>query len=349
MPASPSSSPRRRASCEAARDVVDVQGIDEHRSPAGHVLGAGAVRGHHGGALRHRLQHRQAEALAQARVGQGLRTGVEGAQLVGRHEAECPDVAAGDGHVTPAARSGQDQLEVGVLGPDALERRDQAGQVLAGLDRAGEQDVGPVEAELLPGVGHLLGRGPLGTHAQRYEAQPCFADAVRREIGPRGHRRAQHQVGVAAQELETPVEGPQPAAREVVGLVEERQVVHGHDQRGRSGRDDASWWHGRRRPARSPARPSVGAARATPRRARSSAAAANAPARPVGTASGGGPRWAALTPTTSTSPRSWTAATTSSAATAVPPGTRCQHCSRVTAARTADHPGRRRRRSMVAR
>src|SRR5437763_3725115 len=52
---------------------------------------------------------------------------------------------------------------------------------------------------------------------------------------------------------------------------------------------------------------------------------------------GGGSRCRAATPTSSTSSRASSAATSSSAATAVPPGTACQHCSRVTATRTALH------------
>src|SRR5690606_9018130 len=43
--------------------------------------------------------------------------------------------------------------------------------------------------------------------------------------------------------------------------------------------------------------------------------------------------WRAATPTSSTSPRRSRAATDSSVARAVPPGTRCQHCSSVTATR----------------
>ncbi len=54
----------------------------------------------------------------------------------------------------------------------------------------------------------------------------------------------------------------------------------------------------------------------------------------VGThGSGGGWRWRALTPMSERSGRATSALTASSAAEAVPPGTRCQHCSSVTATR----------------
>src|SRR5262249_34530971 len=54
--------------------------------------------------------------------------------------------------------------------------------------------------------------------------------------------------------------------------------------------------------------------------------------------SGGSAPWRAATPTTSTSSRASRVRASSIAATAVPPGTGCQHCSRVSATLTAYTP-----------
>ena len=113
-------------------------------------------------------------------------------------------------------------------------------QVLAGLERADEQHVGPVEAVALRGRGHLVGRGRHRRRTpERHEPQPASADAVRRDVAPAspststapGRRRGRTSSRPRRKNR-------RPRGREVVGLVEEGEVVHRHDERRRAGRDD---------------------------------------------------------------------------------------------------------------
>ena len=69
--------------------------VDQHSRATGGLLGRRATTGDDGRALGHRLEHRQAVPLALARVAEHLGARVQRAEVVGGHEPDEPDVAAG--------------------------------------------------------------------------------------------------------------------------------------------------------------------------------------------------------------------------------------------------------------
>ena len=107
---------------------------------AGHLGGGGGGRGDDGGALGHGLEHREAEALAQARVGDDRGGRVQRVEVGRRARTRGggPPVA-GRSVLQP---SGPTSTSSASTVPEPGERLEQPGQVLAGLDRADEQHEG---------------------------------------------------------------------------------------------------------------------------------------------------------------------------------------------------------------
>ena len=66
-PSARSSSRRDDGLLDPGRDRLDVERVDEHGRAAGDLLGRAAAARHDGRAARHRLEHRDAEALVQRR------------------------------------------------------------------------------------------------------------------------------------------------------------------------------------------------------------------------------------------------------------------------------------------
>ena len=290
------------------------------------------ARGHHRRALRHRLQHRQAEALAQARVGEDLGTGVQRAQLGRRSRSRAPGrspagAAASPQPLGPARTSSRSGAR-----PSRSNAATSRAQVLAGLERADEQQVGPVEAELLAGVGHLLGRGPLDVRRP----------AARGAAGRRRRRAPRQSASVAIDEHSTRSASRRTSSRPRWKIRSPRRVKWSGSWRkarsctvttsgaDRGGTTIVVAWTTSTRPGRQLDRgPPQPVPRLVERGPRQRQRAHRH--RPVGTPSGGGPPVGRAHTDDLHVAAVVDRATTSSAATAVPPGTRCQHCSRVTA------------------
>ena len=304
-----------------------------------------------GGALRHRLQHRQAEALAQARVGRGpphRRTGRAAGRGVTKPSART--VATGRRRRRPSrsVRPGPARGRRARPGRARTPRPGGAGSCGARPCRRRARRAGRGRscwrASATSAAVARSVRTPSGTRRSRASPTPCAARSAHVAIDEHSTRSASRR---RSSRPRWKVRSPRRV--KWLGLVEEGEVVHGHDQRGRSGRDDDRGGvddvdpPGRQLDPRPP-QPVPRLVERGPRQ-RQRAHRHDRPERRRAEGPGG--------PRSHRRPRRRRGrgphATTSSAATAVPPGTRCQHCSRVTAARTADHPGRRRRRSMLAR
>ena len=198
------------------------------------------------GTARHRLEHRQAEALGLAgeRDDQGA---AEQAGQVGRAQEAGPHHLQRRRHlgdrlvdlVVPAAAAGEDQCRrLGQLGHRLHPAAHQVGDVLAALEHTEERDVGapvqpqPVGHALRLGVGRRVERREVDAvagHVDRLgvavdEPDELVLGRLRRHDHPRRatHRRA----GRGAVEA-----GPDGAVQ--LGLRDERDVVHGHHHRHR--------------------------------------------------------------------------------------------------------------------
>ena len=235
--------------------------------------------------------------------------------------------------LVPTLGAGEDQVDVGAAEP--LEGREQARRGSCGARwcrsraRSGRRcRSGPARRR------PPRRRRPCGVDAPRHEAQAGGVEAVAGAVVERGLRRAHHEGGVAAGELDgRGGRSRTPRRVNCSGSREERQVVDGHHQRRRRRRAPPSPWRGSRRPGRWPARPPGAAASATTRTAPAGAAAGPRRGSRGAHAAGGGALWRALRRRARGRSGPTRARTDSRAARAVPPGTACQHCSRVTATR----------------
>ncbi len=232
----------------------------------------------------------------------------------------------------PSLRADQHELVVAVVSADARERGEQAGDVLARLDGADPRDVGALQIEPLLRDGDLVEGCRLPVDSEQHDPQPALVDPRVDTVAPRRFGRAHHDVGVGPCQLEAATHEPVPPSRQLVESVEERQVVDRDDEWCPRRRDDqARRVHDVDRPG-GPL--DLGPAQAVPRlveRGRGSGSDTTGAGGRHGVA--GGTRCRAETPTTSTSSRAASPRMRPSAATAVPPGTRCQHCSIVSATR----------------
>ena len=222
---------------DAAPDVGDVQRVDEHHRVAADLGRRGAPARHDRRAVGHGLEDGQAEALAQAgvadRVGALVERGLR--RLVDEPQ---PSLSRPGCLVAPPLRPDHDHLLLEVERAVGLQ---QAGQVLAGLEGADEQQVRAIgEAEPAPHGVHGRGRRSLDrVEAQRDEPELRGVEPGGDGVVERRSRRAQHQVGVLADASERRGEGVDAVAGERPGIVAEGQVVHGHDERRRlPGRDE---------------------------------------------------------------------------------------------------------------
>ena len=149
-------------------DRLDVGRVDEDADALCELLRRRASRRDHGRALRHRLDDGEAEALEQARHAQDRRGRVERLEIRARQPAEHADAVAGArGEIremrfeilVPAARPDEHELDVRVVEPG--EGADQAGEVLARLDRARPEDE-PLRQRIRgPHARDVSGRGDL--------------------------------------------------------------------------------------------------------------------------------------------------------------------------------------------
>ena len=117
-------------------DRRDVERVDEDGRVADDLLHRAAGARHDGRAARHRLERGNAEALVERREDEAARAAVGGGQLVVLDPAEPGDVLPGDACVPPAGRADEPQLHTG-----AGRGLDDAGEVLAGLERPDSQHV----------------------------------------------------------------------------------------------------------------------------------------------------------------------------------------------------------------
>ena len=118
-----------------ACDRAGVERIDEHRGVACDLLGRSARGRDDGGAARHRLEHRDAEALVERRIDDAARAAVVRGELVVVDLAE-PAHCAARVDAAPAARADDAQLDAGPRG-----RVDRAREILARLERADGEHV----------------------------------------------------------------------------------------------------------------------------------------------------------------------------------------------------------------
>ena len=110
---------------DAAGDVVDVGGSTSTAAPPAASSVDVPAAGDDRGALGHRLEHRQPEPLAQARVAEDVGAGVQRAEVGVGHEAEEADVAAEAVAASPQpVGAGDDQRQ---RPSSCADRRDQAG------------------------------------------------------------------------------------------------------------------------------------------------------------------------------------------------------------------------------
>ncbi len=295
-----------------------------------------AGRGDHRRALGHGLEHGQAEALTQARIAEDRprRRRAGRAHRAGRSRSPAPAIAPARAtrrgpRSSPAGRPARARCRDST----SAKARNRVGQVLPRFDRAGPEH----ERSLEPVLG-TSGRD-LGL-VDRFDVDAPRHDRerVRRRCRARCNRRPwpamePGQGGVATGQLEGALEEPKPVAGEVRRVVQEREVVHGHDERHATGRH----------------RPAGGvdhvdgpggafhlrAARVVPRLVERGPRQRQHLDRDrrASTRSGGGWRWRAATPISSMSVKVGSARADSIAERAVPPGTECQHCSSVNATR----------------
>src|SRR6202023_1445072 len=86
-------------------DRRDVKRVDEHRCTARDLLAGSAGARHHGAATGHRLEHWEAEALVEGRIGEAACAPVESGELRVRDLAEQPHRA---GHLDAPPAAGAD-------------------------------------------------------------------------------------------------------------------------------------------------------------------------------------------------------------------------------------------------
>ena len=217
--------------------------------------------------------------------------------------------------------------------------------VLPRLDRADPRDVWPAQIEPLLRDGDLVEGCRMPVGSEQHDPQPVFVDPCVETVAPRRFRRAHHDVRVGPCQLQAATHEPVPPVRQLVRSVEEGQVVDRDDEGCPRRRDDeARRVHDVDGSCRR-ARLRAGASRATPRRARLAGAEATrrAPEGAMGPPAADGAAPKRPRPRRRRGPRD--RASGPSAATAVPPGTRCQHCSIVRATRRLLPPVGSRRRS----
>ena len=96
---------------DTGSDRFRVERVDKHGRPARHLLRGAATRRDDGRATRHRLDHRQPEALVERREHETARAAVE------RRQLRVIDAALPSGHLdpTPTRRSDDPQLDVRAL------------------------------------------------------------------------------------------------------------------------------------------------------------------------------------------------------------------------------------------
>ena len=209
---------------ERGGDGVDVERVDEQRRLAGDLGRRGRGRGDDRGALGHRLQHGQAEALPEARVADGRGSGVQGIDVGAGQEPEPP---GGRGRqVAPALGPGDH--EVGVDRAEAVERLEQPGQVLPRLHRAREEHVGPLQAVE---AAHALDRRRRGRRRRRAPTARPASGRPRCPAASQSARVVSDGQSTSAASSRTRsrnrLNTATPSRGEVVGLVEEVEVVDG--------------------------------------------------------------------------------------------------------------------------
>ena len=153
--APPAQGPVPEQGLQATPNRRHIEGIDAHRRVAAHFHQRRDVRRQHRRATRHRLDDRQAESLNQGRVGHDRRRVVQGHQLPLVDLAEAAHglgpVRGEDGLLLPAAVPHQHQGRAALQVRFELRvRLDQAGDVLARLERADRQDERTSDPEAIP-------------------------------------------------------------------------------------------------------------------------------------------------------------------------------------------------------
>ena len=223
-----------------------VAGRHQQGRPPGQLGHGRALRGDQGRPAGQGLEGGQAVALLDRGVGDdGGRAQQGGHRCVGHVAgAHQPVGQAGLPHRPvhrrgpPARAAGQHEHGLGLGPPQAGERPNQGGDVLAGLDRAEEEDVGAVGVDA--GPGHL---GPVRPGGGLGRPEPGVVDAVgghhhrpRRgtDLGqPPGGRRAHadHRRGPAGGHPDGPAEEDHLGPLVPLGVVEEGAVVDRHHHR----------------------------------------------------------------------------------------------------------------------
>ena len=190
-----------------------VERVHENRSTIGGFLGRRTATGDHWCALHHGLQDRQAVALSLARIAEHLRSRVQPAEVVGRHEPDEPRVATRrDVDITPTLGTGNDERKGIVEQGDGL---DESAKVLARLDRSDEQQVPLGKAVQRRDTGHLVGADLRRVDTEWNEAEPVGGDVGRDAIVHRRLAAAQHEVGATTDLIEAATEDAVAALREL--------------------------------------------------------------------------------------------------------------------------------------
>ena len=151
-------------------DVARVLGVEEGGRAGRDLRQGGRPRTGDGRAAGHGLEHRQAEALVERREDEEARAGVQRRQIGVGDEAGEDDAVAdarrdgprGRAVAAPAEAAGHDQAMAGVGAFPGQQRPglDEPGEVLARLEVAEGEHVGPADAEAAEeGVGVRRARG----------------------------------------------------------------------------------------------------------------------------------------------------------------------------------------------
>ena len=164
-------------------DRLDVERVDPHRRVTTGFVERGMRRGDDGRAARHRLDDRHAEPLVERGIDEHRRSTVEPRDLVVGDVAEAPDARVGEiGPLAPALAPREHEPELPVEEPPRL---DQAGEVLARLDRAEPEDGGAAEVGRRAFRTEAVLRAPGGAWTIRSCSMPSVAvrsAAVKREF-----------------------------------------------------------------------------------------------------------------------------------------------------------------------
>ena len=183
--------------------------------------------------MRHGLEHRHAETLHERRITHHTCPGINCRQIyVGHvpskhhtwgHRQSCSEII-----ITPA-RSPHHH-ERWHRGAQCCMCVEQSRQVFAWLECADEQQILRWECVALSHIGNLRRIRRTKSHTEWHEPQTLGQKPVAETVIQRGARRTQHQSGALTNDVQRPRKHVATAGSEILRMMQEGQVVHGHHQ-----------------------------------------------------------------------------------------------------------------------